>query len=127
MTTDFHLQVHRTFERFKQSDTTPASTDIFVAHLHPWIHSNSKSKPVNCQRQLQYNVNFIILKLKIYLGNKGGSIHFQNTEATISMSTMSLKMNKRKILRISSLTNYKTRFYFKFATDSSLYMTKIIP
>jgi len=42
MTTDFHLQIRRTSECFNQSDTVLASADNFVAHLHPWIHSNSK-------------------------------------------------------------------------------------
>jgi hypothetical protein len=75
--TDFYLQVHQTSERFKQSDSIPASTDIFVAHLHPWIHSNSKLWPANFHKQLQYYVKFLILKLKIFMGNKVGSIHSQ--------------------------------------------------
>jgi hypothetical protein len=110
MTTDFYLQVHRTFERSEQSDTISASTDIFAARMHPGVHSNSKLQSVNCHKQLHYNVKFIILKLMTLGGNKEGRIHSQRTEVSISVSTKLLKTRKRKIRFISSLTNYKKHF-----------------
>jgi hypothetical protein len=76
--TNLCFQVHLAFECLKQPNTIPASADILVTHLHPWLYSNSKFYKVNEYKLLQYLKykvqTFPILWLKISRGLKQSSV-----------------------------------------------------